>query len=143
MSISNRRGGSDGNLIDDITSLRFQTLAGTLMYSRSDRDASAGYDIDDISGPNSGVLMVSLDEPTAIRSPATTAIRTAPAGGPSTRSTTPSITPSSSTTAWPAPDPSATTTSPAAPGHDQLFGQLGNDIIQGDGTHRWRRGDQG
>ncbi|MEQ1827017.1 MAG: hypothetical protein ABL921_13765 [Pirellula sp.] len=32
-----RRGGNDGNLTDEITSLRFQTLAGTLLYGRSDQ----------------------------------------------------------------------------------------------------------
>jgi hypothetical protein len=38
-----RRGGDDGNLADDITSGRFQTLAGTLLYSRTDRPVPAGF----------------------------------------------------------------------------------------------------
>jgi Ca2+-binding RTX toxin-like protein len=56
-----RMGPIDGNLYDNIKSLRFQTLAGTLMYSRSDRAVSPGYDANLVTGPNSGVLMVSLD----------------------------------------------------------------------------------
>jgi Ca2+-binding RTX toxin-like protein len=39
-----RRGGDDGNLLDDITSLRFQALAGTLLYSRTDRPLPTGID---------------------------------------------------------------------------------------------------
>jgi Ca2+-binding RTX toxin-like protein len=39
-----RRGGDDGNLVDDITSKRFQTLAGTLLYSRSDLAPSPNAD---------------------------------------------------------------------------------------------------
>ena len=37
-----RRGGDDGSLLDDIASYRFQTLAGTLLYSRTDRDLPSG-----------------------------------------------------------------------------------------------------
>lgn len=51
-----RRGGDDGNLLDDIQNPRFQTLAGTLMYSRTDRPVPAGVDpayAYDASGPNS------------------------------------------------------------------------------------------
>src|SRR5262249_16826027 len=38
-----RMGGNDGNLVDDITSPRFQTLAGTPLYSRTDRPVPAGF----------------------------------------------------------------------------------------------------
>ena len=59
---------ADGDLVDDILNLRFQTLAGTLMYSRTDRPAVAGYGVEtspgvwEISPDTSGILMVSLDQ---------------------------------------------------------------------------------
>ena len=128
-----RRGGDDGSLYDDIASLRFQTLAGSLMYSRSDRPASAGYDLNDVSGPNSGVLMVSLDEdgkPIArdYRDP----------NGPSwwaeydidyARYHTFAVADGLEGQGAAGNDYIA-----GGAGNDQIFGQLGNDVIQGDGT---------
>jgi Ca2+-binding RTX toxin-like protein len=40
-----RRDGDDGNLVDDITSPRFQTLLGTLLYGRSDRAPNPSADV--------------------------------------------------------------------------------------------------
>ena len=61
-----------------------------------------------------------------------TATRTARRGGPST--TSPNLFHDvASTRASVGRHASATTTSPAARRHDLLFGQLGNDVIQGDG----------
>ncbi|MBL8480623.1 MAG: hypothetical protein JNJ60_00385, partial [Rhodocyclaceae bacterium] len=51
-----RMGGADGNLLDDILNARFQTLAGTLLYSRTDRALPTGIDplyAYDATGPNS------------------------------------------------------------------------------------------
>ncbi|HET9216448.1 MAG TPA: hypothetical protein VFR18_05690, partial [Terriglobia bacterium] len=50
-----RRGGDDGNLVDDITSPHFQTLAGTLLYSRTDRPVPAGFGA--VNADNSGLLL--------------------------------------------------------------------------------------
>ena len=58
-----RCGGDDGSLLDDIASYRFQTLAGTLLYSRTDRNLPSGVDplyvagIDPVHGDNSGQLL--------------------------------------------------------------------------------------
>ena len=52
---------------------------------------------------------------------------------PSARSGSPCST--TATTSRPTtPSCGATTTSPAAPGNDEIYGQLGNDVIQGDGA---------
>jgi hypothetical protein len=50
-----RRDGDDGNLVDDITNFRFQTLAGTLLYSRTDQPVPAGFDTP--NADNSGELL--------------------------------------------------------------------------------------
>jgi Ca2+-binding RTX toxin-like protein len=137
---------SDGDLLDDIESLRFQTLAGTLLYSRTDRPLPTGIDPDYAYGPedqdpltpeplhagNSGILLTD-GTPRHYRDP----------NGPG----------------WWTEykidyaeyhtferDPSQTDVLhlkgvgsfgndyiAGGAGHDQLFGQLGNDVIQGDG----------
>ncbi|WP_206521912.1 hypothetical protein [Mesorhizobium sp. M7A.F.Ca.CA.004.04.1.1] len=51
-----RQGGAHGNLYNDTFSLRFQTLAGTLMYSRTDRPMPAG--LGTVNADNSGLLLV-------------------------------------------------------------------------------------
>lgn len=128
-----RMGEIDGNLYDDIASLRFQTLAGTMMYSRSDRPAPPGYDLSAVSGPNSGVLMVSLDEngePIArdFRDP----------NGPSWWSEYEIDYAEYHSFAVQAGLTGAGSFGndyiAGGAGNDYIFGQLGNDIIQGDGT---------
>ena len=71
--------------------------------------------------------------PTAPR--ATSATRTAPRGGPSTWSTYDDAAHDefAIAAAVGARAASATTTSPAARRHDLIFGQLGDDVVQGDG----------
>jgi Ca2+-binding RTX toxin-like protein len=129
----------DGNLLDDILNLRFQTLAGTLMYSRTDRPAEEGFGVEtspgvwEITPDTSGILMVSLDEfgnpiPRDYRDP----------NGPQ----------------WWAEyeiDYAALHNFEidsgnagvgsfgndyivGGAGNDEIFGQLGNDVIQGDGS---------
>jgi Ca2+-binding RTX toxin-like protein len=136
-----RMGGSDGNLLDDIASLRFQTLAGTLIYSRTDRPAEAGYGKETLPGvweitpDTSGVLMVSLDvngNPIArdYRDP----------NGPQwwteyeidyadlhTFDFNDGVSGAGSF---------GNDYIAGNEGNDQIFGQLGNDIIQGDGAIR-------
>ncbi|WP_201742286.1 hypothetical protein [Mangrovicoccus ximenensis] len=127
----NRRGGTEGGII---TSLRFQTLAGTMMYSRSDRALSEGYD-GSAQGPGSGVLMVSLDSE----------------GNPIARDYRDPNGPGWWTeyeidyAEYHSFDVQEGTTGAGSfgndylaggEGHDQIFGQLGNDVIQGDGSIR-------
>src|SRR5690606_126217 len=135
-----RMGGSDGNLIDDIISLRFQTLAAGLMYTRTDIDSNIpGYGVEtspgvwEITPDTSGVLMVSLDEN----------------GDPIARDYRDPNGPGWWTEyeidyaeyhGFAFNDGLAGVGSfgndyiAGNEGHDMLFGQLGNDIIQGDGA---------
>ncbi|OWK21138.1 hypothetical protein AJ88_20780 [Mesorhizobium amorphae CCBAU 01583] len=119
-----RQGGADGNLLDDTFSLRFQTLAGTLMYSRTDRPMPAG--LGTVNADNSGLLLV---DSIARR-------YRDPDGAP-----------------WWSEysvDYAALHTFAfdegtvgvgsfgndyiaGSEGHDELFGQLGHDVVQGDG----------
>ncbi|MBI3917574.1 MAG: hypothetical protein HY322_11275 [Betaproteobacteria bacterium] len=46
---------ADGNIFDDIANLRFQTLAGTLLYSRTDQPVPAGFDAP--NADTSGLLL--------------------------------------------------------------------------------------
>ncbi|MHC5112421.1 MAG: hypothetical protein ACYTHJ_21390, partial [Planctomycetota bacterium] len=134
-----RMGGSDGNLVDDIESLRFQTLAGMLMYSRTDRPAEEGYGLEvlpgvwEITPDTSGLLMVSLDgngDPIArdYRDP----------NGPGWW--TEYTIDYADLHTFDFDEGKAGVGSfgndyiAGGAGHDQIFGQLGNDVIQGDGT---------
>ncbi|WP_294608493.1 hypothetical protein [uncultured Roseovarius sp.] len=133
-----RMGEIDGNLYDDIASLRFQTLAGTLMYGRTDRAPSDGYGSEvspgvfEITEDGSGVLMVTLEGGERVardyRDP----------NGPGwwneysidySMFHTFDINDGLAGVGTFGNDFIA-----GGGGHDQLFGQLGNDIIQGDGT---------
>ncbi|MBK5565794.1 hypothetical protein [Ensifer sp. SSB1] len=119
-----RQGGADGNLLDDTFSLRFQTLAAALLYSRTDRPIPGGFGT--VTGDNSGLLLV---DSIARR-------YRDPDGAPW----------------WSeyAVDYAALHTFAfdqgtagvgsfgndyiaGSEGHDEIFGQLGNDVIQGDG----------
>ncbi|MCB9929003.1 MAG: hypothetical protein H6844_06280 [Alphaproteobacteria bacterium] len=126
-----RMGGADDNLLDDIRSLRFQTLAGTLMYSRSDRETPAGYD--EAGADTSGVLLVSLDSmgnpiPRDYRDP----------NGPQWWAEYEIDYADTHTSAMDAGLAGVGTFGndyiAGGQGNDMIFGQLGDDVIQGDGT---------
>ena len=129
-----RRGGVQGG---DISSLRFQTLAGTQLYSRSDRDLSDGYSESEAQGPNSGVLMVTLeDDGSGNLVPVARDFRDPNGPGWWTEYDI-------DYSEYHTFDVEAGITGGGSfgndyiaggAGNDQIFGQLGNDIIQGDGT---------
>ncbi len=113
----------DGSLVDDIASLRFQTLAGTLMYSRSDRpDQSPG-----VNEFNSGTLLVdgiarAYRDPDGAPWWAEYAVK---------YDTLHSFSMNNGLTGI-----GSFGNDYLAGGaqHDQIFGQLGNDVVLGDGT---------
>jgi Ca2+-binding RTX toxin-like protein len=120
-----RRGGDDGNLINDITNPRFQALIGGLLYSRSDQTvAHAGQTAP--NGDASGELLTN-DIARDYRDPDGAAwwaeylIDYA----------------SQHSFAFDQGDAGVGSFGndyiAGSEGHDQLFGQLGNDIMQGDG----------
>ncbi|MEE4314510.1 MAG: Calx-beta domain-containing protein [Desulfofustis sp.] len=135
----------DTNLLDDIASLRFQTLAGTLMYSRTDRPAVEGYGVQidsdgdgildtwEITPDTSGILMVSLDEsgnpiPRDYRDPngpqwwAEYEIDYADLHNFEIDSGNAGV------------GSFGNDYIAGGAGNDELFGQLGNDVIMGDGS---------
>ena len=129
-------GGSDGNLLDDIQNLRFQTLAGTLMYSRTDRPVPAGVDpnydydptgLNSLTGYTSGRLLTdgvarNYRDPTGPEWWAEYQIDYADLH-------TFSMNDGLSGVGSFGNDYIA-----GGAGNDEIFGQLGNDVIQGDGS---------
>jgi Ca2+-binding RTX toxin-like protein len=120
-----RRDGDDSNLVDDITNPRFQTLLGELLYSRSDQDpafAGAPAPFADDSGEllTDGIWRVYRD----------------PDGAPWWAEYLIDYA-SQHTFEFDAGDAGVGSFGndyiAGGEAHDQIFGQLGNDVVQGDG----------
>lgn len=113
----------DGNLVDDIASLRFQTLASTLLYSRTDRPAQSP----GVNEFNSGALLTdgiarAYRDPDGAPWWAEYAVK---------YDTLHTFSMNNGLTGI-----GSFGNDYLAGGaqHDQIFGQLGNDVILGDGT---------
>ncbi|MGD8418786.1 MAG: matrixin family metalloprotease, partial [Gammaproteobacteria bacterium] len=156
----NRMGGVDGDLVDDILNLRFQTLAGTLMYSRTDRSAEEGYGIEnngdwEITPYTSGLLMVSGAEDELgnlmmtesglfdadglpIMVPVAVARDYRDPNGPGWWTEYEIDYADLHTFEFDAGEAGVGSFGndyiAGGSGHDEIFGQLGHDVIQGDGT---------
>jgi len=132
-----RRGpAGDPNLLDDIESLRFQTLAGTLMYSRTDRELPDGIDplyAYDASGPDS------LTEYTSGRLLTDGVARnyrdpTGPEWWAEYEIEYASLHTFSMNDGLTGVGSFGNDYLAGGAGNDEIFGQLGHDVIQGDGS---------